>query len=145
MLIDIPKKFLDALERGPPFSSDVGWYPYVRIYGHVRRTYSPDIAYPVLQYSWMEYRKPKNPAQAEELIADAYADADSNLYLDSGFAVNKSLQLDLLLFLQVLRVMQKALGRTLSQLRPSTLDLAKDAYSRLSPEYQKIIPTSDRL
>ena len=143
LLIEFSKGALDPLEKGAPLSFDVGWYPYVRVYGHVRSSNSPTISYPVLQFSWMEYRKPKNPAQSQNLIMSAYEDRTS--MVDEGFSVNKKLQLDVLLFLQVLRLMQKSLLRGLKELPSNILPLAKDAYDRLSPELQSLVPESDRL
>jgi|SRR5580693_436330 hypothetical protein len=141
LLIEIPPGILSELEKEPPFSSDVGWYPYVRIYGHVRASYSPGIGYPVLQFSWMEYRKPKIPAQVQESILKAYADKTAvRDLIDKGFAVNKTREVDVLLFLQVLRIMQRALQRTLSELPLNIQKIVQDAYGRLSPESQKLVP-----
>lgn len=143
MLLEIGSDVLDALEQALPFSADVGWYPYVRIYGDVRATHSPDVGYPVLKYSSMEYRRPKHPARVQELISEAY---NSDTWMvNEGFRVNKAQQVDLLLFLQVLRVMQKALRRPLSELPTGVLPLAQDAFTKLAPQFRAAIPAPDHL
>ncbi len=133
VMLEMEHKVVDELEADLPFANDIGWYPYVRVYGYCRRIFSNRFQHPALEFSWMEYRLPMNPAQRVDKVKKAYEEpSDISMLRNSGFWVDRARMAELILFVDVLRIMSRAVNLQPSQLRPELRDAMGDALERLA-------------
>jgi hypothetical protein len=130
VMLELDDKVLNQLEEALPFARDIGWYPYVRVYGHCRRIFSNKFLHPALKFSWMEYRLPQNPTMYVDQIVKAYEGPIG--VRDAGFNVDRDKLAELILFVDVLRIMGRSVNYQPSQLSPKLQKAIADALQRLA-------------
>ncbi|MBA2593882.1 MAG: hypothetical protein M3495_17780 [Pseudomonadota bacterium] len=129
VVLQIQNEILDRMEAALPFDKEIGWYPYVRLYGFCQRSLSPRHPFPALACSWMEYRLPKPPGQLSDQLQRAYS--GPAYVADAGFNIDRTQPVELILFIDIMRILARSVNLDLPQLRPEQVDLVRHTQTRL--------------
>jgi hypothetical protein len=115
ILLNMNQDIVARIENALPFWAEVGWYPYVRISGECRYPHSPKYVYPSITPSWIEYRTPKKLDDVRAEIGEAYTGKQH--VSNAGFGVLRENPLDVLAYVDIIRILAKGANLDVSDFR----------------------------